>query len=479
MLIDAGMWTCASCTLVNPVARDACDACGTSQPGSGIAVASPRSPELQRGSRHEGLFYIGGGCGGQGDARFLRWVTEHRAALPEYRDAVSSICVRPELMAESRTSHVAEMLMARSSSGGAPSSFDGVAQAAVQKAWGLRSASSAKSFTCNIPGLADGSPFSGAQQTYRSLEEWQRKLLTLALHYLTTAGSTDDVQMALGMLLRGAKECHSRKAWAFYNVIARCKPQQSQISHDPLTTARARIMEAAADFLDDEKDAALDTYFLEPSWMYLAAVNDGNPDVNVHGANTYLAALAAALGVRFSREPFLEDESKGVAPFLEHKFESGVLEQLQKPENFGKSWQAVRECRNPRISRSAPRCAHKWLRDGGRPIDAANMAIGSDSRLRSKLRPYLEAFASAFTAQRLLPRLFNRLVQSDELTAALNVELRSFHHEGLRTDADDDGSETDCRYFLWNLDEAQPTFRLSRAVTLFQRVGFVKQELEL
>merc|ERR1711881_679571 len=100
---------------------------------------------------------------------------------------------------------------------------------------------------------------------------------------------------------------------------------------------------------------------------------DGNPDVNVHGANTYLAALAATLGVRLSREPFLDDESKGVTPFLDFRFEGGALEALNKPENLGKSWETVRECRNPRLQRSAPRTAHRWLQEGGRPIDTANL----------------------------------------------------------------------------------------------------------
>merc|ERR1712048_971135 len=258
--------------------------------------------------------------------------------------------------------------------------------------------------------------------------------------------------------------------------VARCTPQRSEVASDSLAAARARILAATREFLDDEKNAAFNTHFLEPSWMYLAAAKDGNPDVNVHGANTYLAALAASLGVRFSREPFLNDESKGVTPFLDFCFEGGALEALQKPENLGKSWQAVRECKNPKLARNAPRTAHKWLREGGRAIDTANLAIGTDSAARNRLRPYLEAFADVFSATRLLPRLFTRLVQSDELTAALNEELAAFHRDGLCADSDDDGSETDCRYFLWDLQGQQPMFRTSRALLLFKRVGVVKEE---
>lgn len=146
---------------------------------------------------------------------------------------------------------------------------------------------------------------------------------------------------------------------------------------------------------------------------------------------------------------------------------------MQKPENLGKSWEAIRECRNPRLPRNAPRAAHKWLRDGGRPIDTANLAIGRDTNARERLRPYLEAFAQVFSAARLLPRLFNRLVQVDAISA-LNEELAAFHREGLRADGDDDGTETDCRYFLWDLEGQEPTFRLSRALLLFSRAGVVK-----
>merc|ERR1712070_528844 len=211
----------------------------------------------------------------------------------------------------------------------------------------------------------------------------------------------------------------------------------------------------------------------EPSWMYLAAKSDGNPDVNVHGANTYLAALGAALGVRLSREPFLEDESKGVTPFLEFRFQGGALEVLQDPKNLGKSWESLRERRKPRLPSNAPRTASRWIREGGRPIDTANLVIGRDMNARERLRPYLEAFAQAFAAARFLPRLFNRLVQMD-VTDAINEELAAFHRDGLRADADDDGSETDCRHFLWDLEGREPTFRLSRALLLFSRAGVVK-----
>merc|ERR1711920_545702 len=96
---------------------------------------------------------------------------------------------------------------------------------------------------------------------------------------------------------------------------------------------------------------------------------------------------------------------------------------------------------------------------------------------RKRLQPYLEAFASAFAADRLLPRMFSRLIQNDALIAALNVELAAVHREGLRADEDDDGYEEDCRHFVWDLEAATPTFRLRRAALLFHRIGILKEPM--
>lgn len=474
--LASGWWACATCTLHNPSSNEKCVACG--QVRMPTEQSHPTSlPALPPQGQGKHLFEIGGGHGGPGDKHFMKWITQRRPALPEYVQAATLICVRPELMAESRTALVVENLTTNAASKSQmPGSFDAVVTNAIKTAWRVRDDRAARGHNCDVPGLASGSPFNGANQVYGSLEAWQRDVLQLAIHHLTTSSTPDDLQMALGMLMRGAQECHSRKLWAFYGIVARCTPPRSEAASDGLPMSRARILAATREFLDDEKDAAFNTHFLEPSWMYLAALRDGNPDVNVHGANTYLAALASALGVRFSREPFLNDESKGVTPFLDFRFEGGALEALQRPENLGKSWQAVRECKDPKLARNAPRTAHRWVRDGGRPIDTAELAIGADTAARKRLRPYLEAFADVFSAPRLLPRLFTRLVQSDDLTAALNEELAAFHREGLRADTQDDGSETDCRHFLWDLEGQQPAFRTSRAVLLFSRIGVVKAE---
>jgi hypothetical protein len=234
-------------------------------------------------------------------------------------------------------------------------------------------------------------------------------------------------------------------------------------------------MAGCREFLEDEKDAAFRTHFIEPSWLYLAAVHDGNPDVVVHGANTYLAVLAATLGVRMSREPFLEDESKGVAPFLDFQFSNGALSALHHPSNLGKSWEAVRECRNPRCP-GAPRMSHRWITDGGSPMTSVKLATGSK---RAKAAPYLEGFAQPFAAHRLLPRLVSRLTQSDSMTAALNAQLLALQSAGLRVD-DGEGSleDDDVRYWLWDLEaEPEPAFRLERALLLFGELGVVKPAL--
>jgi len=423
----------------------------------------------------QGEAMIGGGKCSVGDPQFVEWISTQRPALPEFRRAAASMCVRAELMAESRTARAVEFLTAECRTSSRPA-FSDVALSAVSKAL-PENAGDARHVSLEVPGLASGRPYEAATNVHNSLQRWQQDLLCLALDYLCSHGTTDDVIMSLGLLMRGARECQSRKTWAFYAILTRCVPSAPEVTVESggLAAARSRLMAAAREFLDDEKDAALLTYFVEPSWMYLRAVGDGNPDVVVHGANTYIAALAATLGVRFSREPYLQDESKGVTPFLRFKFERGALEALQRPENFGKSWEAVRECKDPKLQSGASKTAHEWIARGGSPLSNAQLAIGS---ARTAAQPYMEAFASAFSPARFLPRLFSRFAQVDALAAALSEELKAFHAEGFRADAEDDGSEEDCRFFLWDLEaQPEPSFRLSRAIILFSRVGIVKPAL--
>ena len=457
-------------------------------------MPSFRSPSICGEEEH---CIIGGGRCAQGDKKLLKWVCESRVALPEYQRAARTICVRPELMAESRAAAAAAELMKGEKPGQCATMkhFKKVVIEAIAEAWPQKS----RSVTCcyvRIPGLAEGNPYECALSMFKSMVSWKQILLSRALQVLKDReNSKDELAIVFGLLIRGANECQSRKDWSFYNILTRCAPSppsqsSNSVAHNDaviLDVSRKRLLAAACGFLDDEKDAAFRTHFTEPTQMYLDAIHHGSPDVVVHGANTYLAVLAATLGIRLSRDPFVGDDGKGLAPFLDHPFAGDALAALHAPKNFGKSFMAIAACRSPQLASGAraPRHDREWILQGeGGPASSVKAALGHDQKVRARAARYLEGFAAPFAASRLLPRLVSRIFQDDALLAALNIELSTLKGEGLRIEGDndddayEDGQSLDVRSWLWDLDaEPEPAFRLPRALVLFSRIGFVKASL--
>ena len=74
-----------------------------------------------------------------------------------------------------------------------------------------------------------------------------------------------------------------------------------------------------------------------------------------------------------------------MAPFLHTTFANGALEALQSPSNLGKSWEAVRECSNPRTVGHAPHTHTSWISHGGSPRSNTELALGGDPGAMERL----------------------------------------------------------------------------------------------
>ena len=97
----------------------------------------------------------------------------------------------------------------------------------------------------------------------------------------------------------------------------------------------------------------------------------------------------------------LQDESKGVAPFLHTTFANGALEALQSPSNLGKSWEAVRECCNPRTVGHAPHTHTSWISHGGSPRSNTELALGGDPGAMERLVRSVCTFKQAAICEHL------------------------------------------------------------------------------
>ncbi|CAE7804386.1 unnamed protein product [Symbiodinium sp. CCMP2592] len=440
------------------------------------------------------LVAIGGGATNSLQPAPLRkWFSMARNALPEYAPAAACICVRPELMAQSKSGTIIAQLMRQPQ----PPQFHSLARDGMSKAWPelVPEFGAPEMVYVQLEEFeAEGFPYQAAVEVHQDMakrHQWA-EALSRALHLLTRSESECSLRTIFGLLLHAAGKCQAAKVRALQMIFQHCTPHllpalPSEEAEGSLTDGRKRIQAATEEFLDEEKDRAFTTYLEEPTEMCLEAMGQDSLDVNVHGANTHLAVLASTLAVRLPREPDLEDESKGLAPFLDFEFADGSLEILQRPENFGKKFGAVAECREPSI-RSGPGLwdTKSWLQRGGCAKDSARKAASScksAAPMRAKAKAYVEPFAQVFTARRFLPRLLSYLTSDEidlgqdlntELQALLNgAESDAFHGPPLGPVTPEEAAS--CQQFLWSAsDTTRPQFQLGRAIKLFQSIGIVK-----
>ena len=280
----------------------------------------------------------------------------------------------------------------------------------------------------------------------------------------------DSLQVTCGLILRAAGECQGRKQDVFTKVIDRCIA--SELTSGVGLVGReheAALFEAARNPIDEMKEIAFKSVFLEPTKMYFRAVGDHTMegDVEVHGSNTYLAILLATLGVKLPRIPLLDDGSKGVAAFAD-ALHSDHLEGLWDLKNKGKSWELVL---GDDTIHYHP-VVNKWIPSNRFYVDGRSAGTIAKNCLRKKefhlkIKPYLEAFAAHFTMSEAAERLCNYYLYQDELHGYLN---NIFVEVAPLNEVNEAGG--DVRYWIWNVISGE--FCLDRALILLRSIKVFK-----
>ena len=162
----------------------------------------------------------------------------------------------------------------------------------------------------------------------------------------------------LGLLCRGARECAARKRHVFCALLRRVSDatRSARLAGTHVASATTfaalspniraacmRIHSAAAAFIDEVKDRAVASTFLEPARLYCEVTgHSAAPDLDVHGVSTFLAALEAAGGIRTARVPAWEDVAKGAMDFAgAGAMEPDVLDALAADAALGRSYLAA------------------------------------------------------------------------------------------------------------------------------------------
>jgi hypothetical protein len=136
---------------------------------------------------------------------------------------------------------------------------------------------------------------------------WERDYIHTALNQLTQV-KDGRLPVLLGLLGRGRKECHARKRMAFNTLMCAAMDSltsNSLSSESSELSPEAVVQSFCVEFLDDFKERAFASAFLEPTIMYFSSTHElvAEGDVDVHGSNVYLALIEATIGILIPRMP--------------------------------------------------------------------------------------------------------------------------------------------------------------------------------
>ena len=391
---------------------------------------------------------------------------------PEFINARAMICISPDLMARGRLDAKIAGLNAVLARCPLQEAFGTAASQFICRAFGLCSAEEAIHYSGSVAGLGEGHIHHSAMRVHGDLDGWQQRLLHCAMREMLHE-DPDGLQIVCGLLLRAADECKARKHHVFTLIIERVasgavfgdpgSKAATTETTDALGCARHTPLDAAQGVIDELKDKAFASVFTEPTKLYYRIIGDATMegDVDVHGANTYLALLSAALGVRLARSPLLDDEVKGIAAWIDAHIEG--IEQLTTAESVGKAWEAV--YRQPPTATRVPR--NGFFFRGRTPLAVALDCLEGPAEARRCLAPYLELFARFFSATEdgvVVKWLCNAILADESLAVSANTVFRS-----IASAVEVDEAAGDIRYWLWDLMSGE--FSHDRALKLLRFAG--------
>lgn len=126
----------------------------------------------------------------------------------------------------------------------------------------------------------------------------------------------------------------------------------SSTGMDP-AVAREILRSFCMERVDELKEKALASTFYEPALWYLETTGGSTCNFEVHAANVYLSFLAVVLGVRTSRQPYIDDPNCTLGlVHWRHSAPVTAIEAFQRPEYLGKGWMAISKLKGLGVERA-------------------------------------------------------------------------------------------------------------------------------
>jgi len=371
---------------------------------------------------------------------------------------------------------------------------------------------------------------------------WERKYLHLTLFLLDREGDIR-LRSLLGLLGRAQRECDARKRMAFSTLMhsvsdiltsptaiiydnkdhgkkektrfpvlsvffsncSACKDPSEEMKSSELTDAKERIFQHCVSKIEEYKEKAFYSTFIEPNLFYFSSKNCHVEagDVDVHGANSLISLLQASTGICVPRLPLINDEVKGFCDFLhDGNIHNDILRELFAPENIGKSYQTCLNQLKRKNEQKGNQKQQLFNSPSSSRLTAANgrLIFNTDtychsvqqfvsnalldhlpsmSEKRKRYGHYLEIFSYYFRNEFILKFLFNALIQEDRFVDDLNIIFTSMkqlsHPCSIHIPEDCD----DVRFWLWSIsaegsDLSETKFNGVRAQRFFAECGICK-----
>lgn len=434
---------------------------------------------------------------------------------PEFTAAASAVCLAPHWLSQTRMlRHLAEMdrILREDPSMGTrladAAYFDELAAAVVQRAYRLGSAEAARNQPTVVPQDEEGfmeippsltRPFRVLQELRETVSDSGKVKLAYALQLLLEYEKPDGLVAKLHEVSDRVPRCNAAKKQAFnmlFTCAFRCKERGEPAARNGVPVvpqgvpgeeqlALDHVRYCFGDFLDDHKERALNSAFIEPSRLYFHAVGDKMSFelVTQHGINWYLVLLHAGLGMTL---PFLPDYNDlfehGTADFW-LGLSRDAWEAFADPANLGKEFHGIRAFKevgfgsgrfvqDDSVVAEFPRGVQtRYPRNLARII--ADTESGRCAAVRRKLAVYLVRFAHFFSRDVFLRKSFETLISETKPEHAGFRKSLARVYEIFKGEAEEEFPSASVEGYCYR-DEYFMDLDLDRTEKLFAWLGFVK-----
>eukprot|EP00397_Hematodinium_sp_SG-2012_P006885 GEMP01006922.1.p1 GENE.GEMP01006922.1~~GEMP01006922.1.p1 ORF type:complete len:613 (+),score=166.20 GEMP01006922.1:1003-2841(+) len=315
--------------------------------------------------------------------------------------------------------------------------FDKALDAAIKKAYGTTNPREQTD-------ILSGQPvFGKVKQVYSTLEEWKKPYMAHAVELLVQLEpNKSSIVAKLSEVVDRALHCRQVQIKSFNLVISHsyrlvlslsdhlntdknvkaAKKKRIVKTNDleDYDTALVRFYECMEDYVDDHKENAFKSSFMEPARLYyfIASNTTAYDNVDTHGVNWYVSFLNSTLNVHLPILAAYWDTWPNATTDFWVGLNGKAWEEFSADNHFGMQFQGIGPFKKDKESLKSAFVQDisvqnaSWPRGNGDVNPAkhfANEAVNPNNKIQKKLAVYAERFAHFFDREYFVKKAFNKL----------------------------------------------------------------------